>query len=204
MKRYYIAAASALCAICLTGCGGEEPNTNVSASTGIYTEITPAALTAALTESGAEVITNEPAVFSEETDESDEPAAAAGVCGEIAGKIVETVEMSSMAEVSSDRLHIYLNYEIPENCDFSMYICGSGGFADEVFVIMTEGIDIDSLKTAVESRIETRKKDFEDYNPDEVDKLENYYTEEANGYYIYAVTSDNSVCESIFNELVNQ
>ena len=108
MKKSYIAAAAALCAVCLTGCAEENSKNDVRAETGIYTEITPAAVTAAITENpipGASAETN-PA----ETE--------SGVCAGITEKILETVEMSSMAEVGSDRLHIYLNCELPQDCDF--------------------------------------------------------------------------------------
>ncbi|MGN1106317.1 MAG: DUF4358 domain-containing protein, partial [Huintestinicola sp.] len=63
-------------------------------------------------------------------------------------------------------------------------------------------IRIDDIKAAADKRIETRKKDFEGYNPDEYEKLENCFFAEKNNYYIYAVTCDNSVCESIFDKYV--
>ena len=97
---------------------------------------------------------------------------------------------------------MYLDLTIPDGCDFSMYICGSGGFADEIFVINTDGMSVDDIKAAAVKRIETREKDFEGYNPDEFEKLENYFSAEKGGYFIYAVTCDSSVCESIFDEYV--
>lgn len=197
MKKNYIAAAAALCAICFAGCSGSSESSETPSGGGFYTEITPAALTASVTD-------NEPVCVSEvnsDTGASD-PETDGFSCADIAESIIGTVDMSSMAEVGADRLPVYLDFDLPENCDFSMYICGSGGFADEVFVINADGIDVESLKAAAEKRIEVRKKDFEGYNPDEFDKLDNYYTDEVNGYYIYAVTSDNSVCESIFLDFV--
>lgn len=80
-----------------------------------------------------------------------------------------------MADIGADRVHMYLDFEIPEGCDFAMSICGSGGFADEIFVIDASDIDEAVLEAAVEKRITAREKDFEGYNPDEYDKLENYF-----------------------------
>ena len=63
-------------------------------------------------------------------------------------------------------------------------------------------MSIDDVRAAVEKRIGSRITDFEGYNPDEVDKLNDYFAEERDGYFMYAVTCDNSVCERIFDEYV--
>lgn len=200
MKKTFAAACAALCALTFCACSGEAETEN--GSEGVYTEIT-----ASETVSEAEAQTDAPSEQAEtETEsvtESETTAEAVAVpCADITAAIMESVELPSMAEVGIDRIGMYLDLTVPEDCDFSMYICGSGGFADEVFVINTADISIDDVKAAAEKRIETRKKDFEGYNPDEYDKLENYVSTEKDGYYMYAVTVDNSVCESIFDEYV--
>jgi len=196
MNKTFAAACAALCALTFCACSGEAETEN--GSEGVYTEITASETvseTAAQTDAPSEQA---------ETDNGNETAAKAAAvpCADITAAIMESVELPSMAEVGADRIGMYLDLAIPENCDFSMYICGSGGFADEIFVINTADISIDEVKAAAEKRIETRKKDFEGYNPDEYDKLENYVSAEKDGYYMYAVTVDNSVCESIFDEYV--
>lgn len=198
MNKTFAAACAALCALTFCACSGEAETEN--GSEGVYTEIT-----ASETVSETEVQTDAPSEQAEtetesETETIDESAAVP--CADITAAIMESVELPSMAEVGADRIGMYLDLAVPEDCDFSMYICGSGGFADEVFVINTADISIDDVKAAAEKRIETRKKDFEGYNPDEYDKLENYVSAEKDGYYMYAVTVDNSVCESIFDEYV--
>lgn len=198
MNKTFAAACAALCALTFCACSGEAETEN--GSEGVYTEIT-----ASETVSETEAQTDAPSEQAEtetesETETIDESAAVH--CADITAAIMESVELPSMAEVGADRIGMYLDLAVPEDCDFSMYICGSGGFADEVFVINTADISIDDVKAAAEKRIETRKKDFEGYNPDEYDKLENYVSAEKDGYYMYAVTVDNSVCESIFDEYV--
>lgn len=201
MNKTLAAACAALCALTLCACSGDTETEN--GSEGVYTEITSSE-TASDTEaeSDAEAVQaeTEAETEAEVTETSAEEAAVP--CADITAAILNSVEMSSMAEVGADRIGMYLDLTIPEDCDFSMYICGSGGFADEVFVINTADISVDDVKAAAEKRIASREKDFEGYNPDEYDKLENYVSVEKNGYYMYAVTADNSVCESIFDEYV--
>lgn len=192
MKKTLAAACAALCALTFSACSGNndtEPGTS-----GAYTEIS----------ASEEAIETLAGVEQTETDASSETEAPSErvLCGDIANAVMAAVELPSMAEVGADRIGMYLDLAVPDGCDFSMYICGSGGFADEVFVINTDGLSIDDIKAAAEKRIETRKKDFEGYNPDEFDKLDNYLSAEKNGYYMYVVTCDNSACESIFDEYV--
>lgn len=204
MNKTLAAACAALCALTLCACSGETETEN--GSEGVYTEITSsetASDTEAETDAPSEQAESDTETETETETESETSAEEAAVpCADITAAILNSVEMSSMAEVGADRIGMYLDLTIPEDCDFSMYICGSGGFADEVFVINTADISVDDVKAAAEKRIASREKDFEGYNPDEYDKLENYVSVEKNGYYMYAVTADNSVCESIFDEYV--
>ncbi|MCI7768472.1 MAG: DUF4358 domain-containing protein [Oscillospiraceae bacterium] len=191
MNKIIAAAAAALCAVSLTACsGGNEPAPETS---GVYTEIS-------VSEEPASDAETEASAAESETEAEAEKSAVS--CADIAAAVISSVELPSMAEVGADRVAMYLDLEVPEGCDFSMYICGSGGFADEVFVINAADMDIEAVKSAAEKRIESRIKDFEGYNPDEVDKLNDYFTKEKDGYFMYAVTCDNSVCESIFDEYV--
>lgn len=202
MKKTFAAACAALCALTFCACSGDSETEN--GSEGVYTEITASeTVSETQTQTDAPSEQAETETETETETESETTAEAAAVpCADITAAIMDSVELPSMAEVGADRIGMYLDLAIPENCDFSMYICGSGGFADEIFVINTADISVDDVKTAAEKRIETRKKDFEGYNPDEYDKLENYVSSEKDGYYMYAVTVDNSVCESIFDEYV--
>ncbi|WP_432650525.1 DUF4358 domain-containing protein [Huintestinicola sp.] len=192
MKKTLAAACAALCALTFSACSGEtDPSPETS---GTYTEISA---------SEDVSVTSDETEQTETSSETETEAQAETVlCEDIANAVMAAVELPSMAEVGADRIGMYLDLTIPDGCDFSMYICGSGGFADEVFIINTAGMSVDDIKAAAEKRIETRKKDFEGYNPDEYDKLENYFSAEKDGYYMYAVTCDNSACESVFDEYV--
>ena len=175
VKKGFAAVCAVLCAMTFAACG--NGNEEVPEEKAAYVEIEASETSAA--------------------EEQTVP------CSAITEKLLSSVELSSMAEVGADRIGMYLDLTIPENCDFSMYICGSGGFADEIFVIRsTPELSTEDIRAAAEKRIETRKTDFEDYNPDEVEKLENAYIAERNGYFIYAITGDSAVCGSVFDEFV--
>ena len=120
-------------------------------------------------------------------------------------EIVSTVEMSSMAEVQSDRLSSYIDYDQSKIQKYSLYICGSGGFADEVGIFkMDSEASAKDLEAVVKTRIESRKVDFKDYNPDEYTKLENASIVQKGNYLFYCVTGDNDTAKSIFDKYYNK
>lgn len=189
MKKYAFCCFLLIAAVGLTGCGmvsGEQiTNTETQAEISV-TEMSSA-------DASAE---NSDAADVEEPEKKLD-------CKAVLDEIISAVEFPSMAEIGYDRAGIYLDCAIPEDCDFAMYICGSGGFADELCIIDADKIDGDSFEAAVDKRIESRKKDFEGYNPDEYDKLQNSMLKLENGYYLYAVSVDNDKCEEIFEKYVN-
>mgnify|MGYP003170897604 CR=1 FL=1 len=129
MKKYCLAAAAALCAVMMTACG---------AGNGAPADTSAQSETESVTESVSETVSETEAASSEETtvSETEEPTETsetkeAFTCADIVAEIENTVELPSMADIGADRVHMYLDFEIPEGCDFAMSICGSGGFADE-------------------------------------------------------------------------
>lgn len=129
--------------------------------------------------------------------------AAAAEPSDITAKIIADIEMSSLAEVQSDRIEMYLDVDLEKVDSFSMFICGSGGFADEVGVFrMKSADDCESLKTLITERLDKRKVDFEDYNPDEFEKLGKAVCGVSGNYVYYAVTPDSDKAESIIKEFI--
>lgn len=137
---------------------------------------------------------------SEESETSSEGVTPA----EIAEKIAADTAMSSIAEVGSDRIGNYIDYDMENVESFSMYICGSGAFADEVGVFeLKDESSADSLIEVLEARKETKYNDFKDYVPDECDKIENAVIKNTGKYVLFAVTPDNDLAENIFDENVS-
>ena len=162
----------------MAGCGGESPSEKPQNVT----------------------ITQAPAV---QTEQSEQPAAenTGDVSpSEIANEIIGSVQMSSLAEIGEDRIGNYLELDMGKIESFSMYISGSGGFADEiaVFALSDESYSAD-VEAALKARADSRAADFKDYNADEYDKLIHAVIKTKGKYVFFAVTGDNAAAESIFD-----
>ena len=177
-KKLAAAAAALLIAAAMTGCGNNSEDTSSETSSVSVSD-------AASDENGN--------AGTAETGDISQPV----------NDIIAQIEMSSLAEVGSDRLSMYLDTDIDKIDAFSMYICGSGGFADEVGIFrMKSADDCSALVDLINDRIEKRKTDFEDYNPDEAEKLGNSVVGSKDNYVYYAVTPDSSKAEQIFKDFI--
>ncbi|MGN0695758.1 MAG: DUF4358 domain-containing protein [Oscillospiraceae bacterium] len=118
----------------------------------------------------------------------------------VVDEIMTETAMTSMAEVTEDRLGNYVEADTEKVESYSMYICGSGAFADEaaVFVLSSEE-DTDALMEALQKRVDARLVDYKDYKPEECGKLESAVIKSNGKYVLYAVSSDNDKAEEIFD-----
>ncbi|MBQ8978967.1 MAG: DUF4358 domain-containing protein, partial [Oscillospiraceae bacterium] len=121
-------------------------------------------------------------------------------CDEVCQRILSEVEFPSMVSVSAEKMPDYIDAAVPEGTDIAMYICGSGGFSDELFIMKSDDADIIG---AAKDRIEKRTKDFEDYAPDEAQKLSDALFIETDGCFMYFVSSDNDLCDDIAREMLH-
>lgn len=119
---------------------------------------------------------------------------------EIVDEIMTAEEMVSMAEVESGRMGNYVEVDMETVESFSMYICGSGAFADEAAVFeMKSEDDTEALMEALQKRVDSRLADYKDYKPEECGKLETAVIKANGKYVLYAVSSDNDKAEEIFD-----
>lgn len=199
MRKKLPVCAALACAAFLCSCGGNDEEVTRPVRTSGETYTIPrqeSSIPSAVTTVPGSV--NNDGDNAENTDNGS--LAEEFSCSDITARILENVSMPSMAEVGADRVGMYIDCEIPSGTDFSFYICGSGGFADEVCVIDISEIGSESFTDAVNRRIESRMNDFKDYNPDEYQKLSEMFIKQTGDYLIYAVTGDNGECERIFDE----
>jgi hypothetical protein len=72
--------------------------------------------------------------------------------------------------------------------------------ADEIVIFKASSEEnVDNLKSALEGYLEKRKGDFEQYAPDEFDKLSNCDVITKGNYVCLIVSSDNDIAEEKFN-----
>lgn len=120
---------------------------------------------------------------------------------EITGKILESFPSDIMAEVTSDRIQTYYDLDTGILDGMSVYIDGSGGFADELAVFkVKDKKDAEAVKESIGKRLEERKELFRDYNPDEFAKLENSTVIVKESYIFFVVSDDNSTSEQVFED----
>ncbi|MBQ9209747.1 MAG: DUF4358 domain-containing protein [Oscillospiraceae bacterium] len=190
--------AAAFAVLLLGGCSGEGAPSDTPATT---SETALAAVTESLSAEAASPTeaTADETTAQDTTEETTAETAAVepvdgSVCKAVALAVMDAVEFPSMAEAGADRIGSYLDCDLSQAADFAMYICGSGGFADEIFIVSKEGVDINAVEDAMNARIDSRINDFEDYDPNEVKKLEALQLLETDGYFMYAVSSDADKC----------
>ena len=195
--------AAAFAVLLLGGCSGEGAPSDTPATT---SETALAAVTESLsaeaaspTEATADETSADETTAQDTTEETTAETAAVepvdgSVCKAVVLAVMDAVEFPSMAEAGADRIGSYLDCDLSQAADFAMYICGSGGFADEIFIVSKEGVDINAVEDAMNARIDSRINDFEDYDPNEVKKLEALQLLETDGYFMYAVSSDADKC----------
>lgn len=120
---------------------------------------------------------------------------------DVASKIIDNIDDDNMTSVSSDRISLYYNIDFDKVDDYSCYIEGSGGFADEVAIFKAKtNADVNDIKEAISSRIKQRTKDFEGYNANEVSKIENNLVYQKGKYILFVIDENPDEAEKIFNE----
>lgn len=92
-----------------------------------------------------------------------------------AEEILENVQFrDEMLNIDSDLAENYYKIDADAIEEYSIYISGSGGTTEEVAVFKLKNKDsLDTAKEMVQKRIENQKVRFENYVPEELDKLEN-------------------------------
>ena len=94
-----------------------------------------------------------------------------------------------------------LNAEKIKNVD--AYV-GTGATAEEILIMeLLDKEDISATKKIMETQIEERKLDFQDYLPKEVFKLENYILESKGNYIVLCISNDSDKAKEIINKNIN-
>lgn len=94
-----------------------------------------------------------------------------------------------------------LNAEKIKNVD--AYV-RTGATAEEILIMeLLDKEDISETKKIVETQIEERKLDFQDYLPKEVFKLENYILESKGNYIVLCISNDSDKAKEIINKNIN-
>ena len=127
-------------------------------------------------------------------------ATANPVAKDVAASIVSDFSSDSMTELSADRVNSYYDIDLKKLEDFSIYIEGSGGYADEVAIFkVKDNKDIEDIKASINDRIKNRLKDFDGYNSEELVKIKDNLVLVKGKYILFVISENNDKAKSTFN-----
>ena len=127
-------------------------------------------------------------------------ATANPVAKDVTASIISDFSSDSMTELSADRVNSYYDIDLKKLEDFSIYIEGSGGYADEVAIFkVKDNKDIEDIKASIDDRIKNRLKDFDGYNSEELVKIKNNLVLVKGKYILFVISENNDKAKSTFN-----
>ena len=127
-------------------------------------------------------------------------ATANPVAKDVTASIISDFSSDSMTELSADRVNSYYDIDLKKLDDFSIYIEGSGGYADEVAIFkVKDNKDIEDIKASINDRIKNRLKDFDGYNSEELVKIKDNLVLVKGKYILFVISENNDKAKSTFN-----
>ena len=109
-----------------------------------------------------------------------------------------------LSEIDRDSVIKKYNFSDENIKNINSYV-GTGATSEEILIIeLSEQKDINRMKKIIETKIEERKIDFENYLPKEVYKLENYNLEIRGNYIILCVSNDYDKAKEIIDIYINE
>lgn len=105
------------------------------------------------------------------------------------------IEFPEMVEVTEENFQFKYGVSADDYTEYSLWWAGSGGDADEICIIKAQEDKLDTVKQAVEKRLEDQKSVFKDYVPEQYDKLCNSEVKKEGSYIYLVCTNDNGKAE---------
>ena len=105
-----------------------------------------------------------------------------------------------LSQVDKDTIIKKYNFTSEKIKDIISYV-GTGATAEEILILeMIDKNDIEETEKIIETKIEERKADFQNYLPKEVFKLENYNLDNKGNYIILCISNDYSKAKDIIDK----
>lgn len=125
--------------------------------------------------------------------------------GDIAAKIISNVKFQDqLVELKNDTVNkIYSKLDLSMAEDYCIYVSGTNATAEELAVIkLADSSNADAVKAAFEARIQDQKFRYENYNPQEMVKINDAVIAKKGSYIMLAVADDSAKCEKLFNNSI--
>ena len=106
--------------------------------------------------------------------------------------------MAEMSEIAAENFYFIYDTDILE--DYVIYMDESNATPNEIALFrLAKESDRTTVETIVQNRIKDLQIGFEDYNPDEMYKLENAVVKSNGSYVMMVICKDNSKAAEIIN-----
>ena len=103
----------------------------------------------------------------------------------------------NLSEIDKDSIIKKYNFNEQKIKNIVSYV-GTGATAEEILIIeLLDKKDIEETKQIIETKIDERKLDFQNYLPKEVYKLENYYLISKGNYIILCISNNYNKADEI-------
>ncbi len=107
----------------------------------------------------------------------------------VSKSLVENIEFKDSLELLDSEI-VKMFYEIPDNTEYVLYM-GSGATAEELAIFkLADEQKVEEMIKNIKAHIENQILQFEDYNNEEIKKLENYILKVKDNYVVLCVTDD--------------
>lgn len=107
----------------------------------------------------------------------------------VSKSLVENIEFKDSLELLDSEI-VKMFYEIPDNTEYVLYM-GSGATAEELAIFkLADEQKVEEMIKNIKAHIENQILQFEDYNNEEIKKLENYILKIKDNYVVLCVTDD--------------
>ena len=104
---------------------------------------------------------------------------------------------NNLSEIDKDSIIKKYNFNEQKIKNIVSYV-GTGATAEEILIIeLLDKKDIEETKQIIETKIDERKSDFQNYLPKEVSKLENYYLISKGNYIILCISNNYDKADEI-------
>lgn len=123
------------------------------------------------------------------------------VYNDLTGSIDFGSNMAEMSEIAAENFYFIYDTSIME--DYVIYMDESNATPNEIALFrLAKESDRTTVETIVKNRINDLKIGFEDYNPDEMYKLENAVVKSNGKYVMMVICGDNSKAADIINSYI--
>lgn len=117
---------------------------------------------------------------------------------DLTNKLQKDIAFPEMANQNVDTFNQYYDVDVNLFEEFELWLAGNGVTADEMLIVkLKNSQDVDLLQQAVKSRQIYLKSEFEQYNPAEVQKIEDAVIFNKSNYFIFVISGDSKRANDI-------